>query len=443
VEIPETRYAITPDGVYLAYQVVGEGPVDLIWQSEYVEGNVDMAWEDSWVSAWLRSLAGFSRLILHDRRSIGLSSRNVPPPNLETRVADLQVILDEVGSKRPVLAGWYETGAPNVLFAASHPEHVHSIVWLEPTARCTWAPDYPWGNRPEEVEEGERVLELWGTAEYGRAFQAQQASRGNVFSDTEAMFLAKAARHACTPDVAKQLSDMWLETDVGGVLPAVQAPALLLVHNELDPGESEFVAARMPRAELRRMPGGAWEIDEVPMWTEEIRRFVGVQTPATNLDRVLATVLFTDIVGSTERAAKVGDAAWKELLERHHATVRHEIDRWHGAEVDTAGDGFFATFDGPARAVRCAQAVAETVRSLGLEIRAGVHTGEVESIDSKVGGIAVVIGARVAGKAAPSEVLVSQTVKDLVAGSGLTFEDAGEHELKGVPDRWHLYRVVS
>ena len=442
MEIPETRYAITSDGVYLAYQVVGEGPVDLIWQSEYVDGNVDMAWEDPWVSALLRSLAGFSRLILHDRRSIGLSSRNVPPPNLETRVADLQVILDEVGSKRPVLAGWYETGAPNVLFAASHPERVHSIVWMEPMARCTWSPDYPWGNRPEEVEEEERVLELWGTAEYGRAFQAQQASRGNVFSDTEAMFLAKAARHACTPDVAKQLSDMWLETDVSGVLPAVQAPTLLLVHNELDPGEAEYVAARMPRAELRRMPGGEWEIDEVPMWTEEIRRFVGVEAPATDLDRVLATVLFTDIVGSTERAAKVGDAAWKELLERHHATVRHEIDRWHGAEVDTAGDGFFATFDGPARAVRCAQAVAEAVRPLGLEVRAGVHTGEVESIDDKVGGIAVVIGARVAAKAAPSQVLVSQTVKDLVAGSGLTFEDAGEHELKGVPDRWHLYRVV-
>ena len=179
------------------------------------------------------------------------------------------------------------------------------------------------------------------------------------------------------------------------------------------------------------------------MWTEEIRRFVGVQAPATDLDRVPATVLFTDIVGSTEKAAKVGDTAWKELLERHHAMVRHEIDRWQGAEVDTAGDGFFATFDGPARAVRCAQAVAEAVRPLGLEVRAGVHTGEVESIDNKVGGIAVVIGVRVAAKAAPSQVLVSQTVKDLVAGSGLTFEDAGEHELKGVPDRWHLFRVVS
>ncbi len=442
MEFSETRYAITPDGVYLAYQVVGEGPVDLAWQSDYIDGSLDLGWEDL-VSAWHRSLAGFSRLILHDRRGIGLSSRNVPPPNLETRVADLEVILDAVGSKRPVLAGWFETGAPNVLFAASHPERVHSIVWVEPMARCTWSPDYPWGQRPEDVEEEERVLALWGTAEYGRAFQVQQASLGNVFSDAEAANLARATRHACTPDVAKQLSDMWLETDVSDVLPAVQAPTLLLARGEPDAGEAEYVAARMPRAELMKMPGGAWGFEEIPLWMQEIRRFVGIEALATDLDRVLATVLFTDIVGSTERASALGDRAWKELLDRHHALVRQELERFRGKEIDTAGDGFLATFDGPARAVRCAQSIGAAVRSLGFEIRSGCHTGELELAGSDVRGIAVHIGARVAALAGPSEVFVSQTVKDLVAGSGLTFEDAGEHELKGVPDRWHLYRVVK
>jgi class 3 adenylate cyclase len=394
-------------------------------------------------SAWFRSVAEFSRLILHDRRGVGLSSRNVPPPNLETRVADLRVILDTAGSKRPVLAGWFETGAPNVLFAASHPERVHSIVWQEPKAPCAWSPDYPWGLGPEDIDEEERVLALWGTAEYGRAFQAQQAARGNVFADAEAADLAKAARHACSPEVAKQLSDMWLETDVSAVLPAVQAPALLLAHGEAEAGEAEYVAARMPCAELRMMPGGAWDPDEAPMWTEEIRRFVGVEVPVAGLDRVLATVLFIDIVGSTELTARLGDTAWKELLADHHERARTEIERHRGTFVDSAGDGLFATFDGPARAVRCAQAIGAAVMPLGIQIRAGCHTGEVELSGTAARGIAVHVGSRVASLARPGEVLVSSTVKDLTAGSGLVFEDTGEHDLKGVLDRWHLYRVAG
>ena len=440
MELPDTRYAITPDGVYLAYQVAGRGSVDIAMQLEYA-GNIEDEWDEP--LSMNRSLAAFSRLILHDRRGVGLSSRNVPPPNLETRVADLEVVLDAAGSERTVLWGFLENGAPNVMFAAANPARVHSIVWLEPKARCTWAPDYPWGNGPEELEEEERVLALWGTAEYGRAFQQQQASRDNMISDAAVAAMAKAARHACTPDVAKALSDLWLETDISGVLPAVQVPALLLVHGERDTGEAEYVASLMPRAELKKMPGDAWEPDEMPRWAEEIRRFIGVESPTTGLDRVLTTVLFTDIVGSTERLTELGDSRWKGLLAAHDERTRREIARHGGRYIDSTGDGVLATFDGPARAVRCAQAIGSAVRDLGIQIRAGIHTGEVELDGDDVRGISVHIGARVAALGGASEVLVSQTVKDLTAGSGLSFKDRGEYELKGVPDRWHLYRVVA
>jgi class 3 adenylate cyclase/pimeloyl-ACP methyl ester carboxylesterase len=444
VDAPETKYAKTVDGVYLAYQVAGEGSVDLACQLEYV-GNVEDEWEEPLGAAWYRSLAGFSRLILHDRRGVGLSSRNVPPPNLETRAADLEVVLDAAGSERVALVGLFETGAPNVLFAASHPERVHSIVWIEPMARCTWAPDYPWGHPPEDLEAEQELLELWGTAEYGRAFAAEQAAGGNVFPDDQAAYVGKSTRHACTPDVAKQLARIWYETDVRGVLPAVQVPTLLLVHCEREGAvaEAEHIAALMPHAEVRKMPGEAWQVDEMPTWAEEVRAFIGAKRPTAGLDRVLAAVLFTDIVGSTQRLTEMGDAAWRSVLARHDERARAEIELHRGRYIDSTGDGLFATFDGPARAVLCAQAIGHAVADLGIRIRAGVHTGEVELEGDAVRGIAVHIGARVAALAGPSEVFVSQTVKDLVAGSGLIFDDAGEHELKGVPDRWHLYRVVK
>ena len=308
VEFSETRYAMTPTvsisriRSWARVRWTSRGSPTISTAPSTWDGRILKHRCGHW------SLAGFSRrLILHDRRGIGLSSRNVWLPNLETRVADLEVILDAVGSKRPVLAGWFESGAPNVLFAASHPQRVHSIVWVEPMARCTWSPDYPWGQRPEDVEEEERVLALWGTAEYGRAFQVQQASRGNVFSlDAEAANLARASRHACTPDVAKQLSDMWLETDVSDVLPAVQAPTLLLARGE----------PRCRRSRIRGRTHAASGTDEgcraVRGASRRYRcgcrrsgRFVGIEALATDLDRVLLPVLFTDIVGSTERASAV------------------------------------------------------------------------------------------------------------------------------------------
>jgi class 3 adenylate cyclase len=441
---PDTRYATTPDGVYIAYQVAGEGPVDVAWQTDFTN-NIDVMWESPVFGPVFRGIASFARLILHDRRGTGLSSRNVSPPNLETRVADLRVVLDAVGSERPVLAGFIEGGAPAVLLAASNPERVQSIVWWGPAARSLWSPDYPWGMRPEYVEVNERELQHWGTLEGARIWAEGESIYGRVFTEEQIRFNAKLRRHTGTPDVARELTRIWYETDIRQVLPSVNVPALLLDQHatQSDVEETQYVASLMPQAELKVLPQGVMSSPQViSAVVDEVRRFVGVEAPMPDLDTVLATVLFTDIVGSTEKQAALGSHAWKELIQRHHAIVRDALQRWRGVEADTAGDGFYATFDGPARAIRCALDVNKRIRELGIEIRAGVHTGECEIVEGKCTGIAVSIGARVASTAGPSEVRVSQAVKDLVAGSGLTFDDAGEHELKGVPDRWRLYRVV-
>jgi class 3 adenylate cyclase len=442
---PETRYATTPDGVYIAYQVVGEGPVDVAWQFDFL-GNVDLVWDDAIFGPLFRGIAAFARLILHDRRGTGVSSRNVSPPNLETRVADLRVVLDAVESERPVLAGVLEGGASNVLLAASSPERVQSIVWWGPAARSVWSPDYTWGAGPEYVEANERELQHWGTLEGARLWAEGESLYGRVITEEEIRDYAKLSRHTTTPDVARELQRIWYETDIRPVLPSVNVPALLLDQHatQSDVEETQYVASLMPQAEVKVVPRGVLSSPEVlSAVVDEIRRFVGVEPPMPELDTVLATVLFTDIVASTEKQSALGGHAWKELIQRHHAIVRERLERWHGVEVNTAGDGFYATFDGPARAIRCALDITQRIRELGIEVRAGVHTGECEIVDGKCDGISVSIGARVASTAGPSEVRVSQTVKDLVAGSGLTFEDAGDHELKGVPDHWRLYSAAS
>jgi class 3 adenylate cyclase len=442
VEFRDTRYARARDGAYIAYQTVGEGPVDLVWQLDWF-GNIEIVWEWSRFSRLFNGLSRFCRLILHDRRGIGLSSRNVAVPNLETRVSDLQAVLEAAGSVRPVLGGEREGGAANALFAASDPEAVRSLVWHVPMPRVAWAPDYPWGEGPDFYERDQALLELWGTAEYDDAFIEEEASGGHVFPDLRPGLFGTLSRHTATPDVAHELARVWWETDVREVLRAVRVPTLLLepTGGPEDLEYNRYIAGLMPDAEIATLSDDetSWDIEAM---VELIRDFLGVDRPV-EIDSALSTVLFTDIVGSTERQAALGDRAWKELLERHHALVRETLGRYRGTENDTSGDGFFATFDGPARAIRCAQEIAERLRDLGVEIRAGIHTGECETIDGKVGGLAVTIGARVSALAGPSEVLVSQTVKDLVAGSGLTFADAGEHELKGVPDTWRLYRVVT
>jgi class 3 adenylate cyclase/pimeloyl-ACP methyl ester carboxylesterase len=442
VKVRDTWYAKTTDGVHIAYQLVGDGPVDIVRQSD--PSNMDFMWELRLDRAWTEAMGSVGRVILHDRRATGLSSRNVAPPNLETRVSDLELVLDVVGAEQPVLMGTFEAGAPNVLLAATHPERVHSIVWLEPVACERWEPDYPWGIRPEDVDAALRMNDEIGTVQYGHTFLEFQGSIENAMDDAAEIYAA-AVRNTYTPDVAMEMDRITLETDVRGVLPAVQVPALLMAHagSTRTVEETRYIASLMPRSEVRLMPGDSWTMEEIGTWIEEIRRFVGAEPPSARLNTVLSTVLFTDIVGSTDRQATLGDHAWKGLVERHHEVVRASLGRWRGIELGTAGDGFFATFDGPARAVRCALDIRDGISQIGMEIRAGIHTGECELIDGKIGGISVTIGSRIAATAGASEVRVSQTVKDLIAGSGLTFEDVGVHDLKGVPETWHLYRVLG
>jgi class 3 adenylate cyclase/pimeloyl-ACP methyl ester carboxylesterase len=436
VDVPETRYAKTGDGVYLAYQAVGEGPIDMVWQYDpMVFGNVEDMWETV-IGDDLRQLSSFARLILHDRRGTGLSSRNVPPSNLETRAADLGVILDTVGSERPVLGGYGDGVAPSVLFAASRPERVRSLIWEGPAPRQMWAPDFPWGLKPDFVERDiKAIAELWGTEEYGPVNAELEAELNNNLPPELVAMMGRLSRHTATPDVAVMIQRIWNETDIRAILPSVSAPTLLLD----DDGCGEYVASLMPNAEVRQIKD-PWGHGEA---MGHIREWLGFPAATPDLDRVLATVLFTDIVGSTDRLVALGDATWRSVMARHNELARIEIERHKGRFVDSAGDGVFATFDGPARAVRCALAIMRSLEALGLQIRAGVHTGEIELEGDAARGIAVHVGARVAALAESGQVLATRTVKDLTAGSGLRYEDAGEHELKGIPDRWGLFRVTG
>ncbi|MGZ5319516.1 MAG: adenylate/guanylate cyclase domain-containing protein [Actinomycetota bacterium] len=442
MDIRETRYARTEDGAFIAYQVVGEGPVDLACLVD-VFGNLDVLWQEPDAFGPLfRGLAESTRLILHDRRATGLSSRNVDAPNLETRVDDLRAVLDAVGSDRPAILGMLEGGAPGAMLAATDPSRVSSFIWYGPQARQLWAPDYPWGVGPEHHERNRRALELWGTPGFGRLFADTNNPR-EVDGD-DLTWLDLLSRQTCTPDVAAEMERVWYETDVRELLPAIRAPSLLIQHEDdsLGSAETDHIASLMPDASVSAVPGVMLS-SGMEHVVETVRAFLGTDVPHPELETVLAAVMFTDIVDSTRIQAEASDRGWKELVLKHHAVVRDALTRWRGIENDTAGDGFYATFDGPARAIRCALEIVERVHDLGIEVRAGIHTGECEVIDAKLGGLTVSIGARVAGLAGPSDVLVSQTVRDLVAGSGLAFENAGERELKGVPDRWRLYRVVS
>ncbi len=445
---PQTRYAMSGD-VHVAYQVLGDGPVDLVCVPGWIS-NIELTWSHPWVASYYRSLASFSRVILFDKRGTGASDR-VPDdevPTLETRMDDVRAVMDDVGSERAVIFGVSEGGPMSILFAATYPERTLGLVAYGTSPRDAWAPDFPWGYTEQDLnEEIEDIGKRWGTLEY-----TLDALRGwggpSAVDDTGfTSWFTTYSRLSASPGAASALSRMNFEIDVRSVLPSIRVPTLVLVRDGDTPVEAtRYIAEHIPGARYAQLPGDdhiPWIGDQRPI-IEEIQRFVrDVRDEEAELDRVLATVLFTDIVGSTEKAADLGDRRWSELLQDHHTRVRALLARYRGQEVDTAGDGFLATFDGPARAIRCATAATAAVRDLGIEIRAGLHTGECEVVDDKVRGIAVHTGARVASLAGPSEVLVSQTVKDLVAGSGLTFEDAGEHELKGIPDRWRLYRVVG
>jgi class 3 adenylate cyclase/pimeloyl-ACP methyl ester carboxylesterase len=448
MQIPETRYALTADGVHIAYQVFGDGPFDIVLMNSAYMSNVEIAWEWDESARMYRWLAARGRVALIDRRGTGLSDGVSADtlPTLEARVDDIRAVMDAAGFERAVLFGLEDGAAQCFLFAATYPERTTAIITFGASSRGAWAPDAPWQWTHEQWSENlDAVATGWGTPAF-TARMAEMVFPTRAGDESFVRTYGRAMRHAMSPSAAVTSDIMWRDTDVRHVLPLIQAPTLV-AHVTDDPvepiEEGRSIAAHIPGAILLELPGAehAWQL--LTHGAERVDRFLAdLKDVEGGFDRVLATVVFTDIVGSTERAVAMGDRAWRDLLERHHATVRALIARYRGAEVGTAGDGFLATFDGPARAVRCASAIVEAVRSLGIEVRAGLHTGEVETIDGQVGGLAVHIGARVGAMAGPSEVVVSQTVKDLVAGSGLAFEDAGEHELKGVPDRWRLYRLT-
>jgi class 3 adenylate cyclase len=430
----DIRYARS-GGVSIAYQVVGEGDVDLVFVHGYVS-NLVYAWETPYWRRFYEQLAERFRLILFDKRGTGLSDFGGQFPALETRMDDVRAVLDAVGSSTAVLLGSHDGCSMASLYAATYPERTRALVLFHPVA------ENPLGQTEAAREELARVRETWGSEEL--ADEILRESSPSLLGDSEYRdFFVNWLRIGASPSVAYALNRAWFETDLREVLPSIRVPTLVLyrdVHEEL----GRDVAGRIPGAQSVRVSGGdylqIWLSPEIP---DEVERFVAGEPAVDVPDTVLATVLFTDIVGSSAVAAEVGDRAWRELLERHHALVRRELTRYRGQEKDTAGDGFFATFDGPARAIRCAHAIVDGVRELGLEVRAGVHTGECEVHEGKVAGLAVVIGARVAAAAQGGEVLVSQTVTDLVAGAGLDFVERGEHELKGVPGAWRLYAVAD
>lgn len=448
MEVPRTRYTTTREGVCVAYQVFGNGPHDLVYSPGWVT-NIEVLWEWPGVARVFSRLATRCRVALYDKQGTGLSDRVASLPGLEARMDDLLAVMDAAGMAKAALLGPTQGAALSALFAATYPERVTAFIPYGGFARTTWAHDWAFGAREEEASDWESHLTLddWGTEAWASQFCVDWGGEDLRGDPAFLTWLAKMMRFAATPTAAAAFNLAFDETDVRHVLPSVGAPSLLLYRANHDEREElEATAAMIPLARVLELPADHWSpyLGDPDPIARAVEGFLdSIHDQESDLDRMLATVLFTDIADSTAKAAALGDRAWRDAVERHHAAVRALLARFRGIEIDTAGDGFFASFDGPARAVRCAQAIVQATERLGLAVRAGVHTGEVQVIDGKIGGIGVNIGARVGAAAVPSEILVSQTVRDLVAGSGLVFEEAGEHELKGVPDRWRLYRAVS
>jgi class 3 adenylate cyclase/alpha-beta hydrolase superfamily lysophospholipase len=442
MEVPDVRYTRSGD-VAIAYQIVGEGPVDVVW-FRGMAGDLLSTWDQPLLFRHAIGLARFSRVLMFDKRGTGLSDRVREVPTLETRMDDVRAVMDAAESDRAVLWTAHEGSRTALLFAATYPERTAGLVLLEPSVRGTGSSDYPWA--PNEEDWRRRlasVREGWGQGEFFADLLQEWAPSVAHDDDFKRWFIGHM-RRSLSPGAALSFFRTMKEADVSDILSSVGVPTLILSKPELR-AEADYVAARIPASEVAELPDlrglFTWVDDDVHEQTmRENERFLAHLGKPKEPDRILATVLFTDIVGSTERSAELGNTAWRALLEQHHAVVRHRLGQFDGTEVDTAGDGFFAAFDGPRRAIECARALVRDVRELGLEIRAGLHTGECELMGEKPSGIAVPIGARVAAKAQAGEVLVSSTVKDLVAGSEIRFEDRGVHELKGVGE-WRLYAV--
>jgi pimeloyl-ACP methyl ester carboxylesterase len=446
---PDVRYARHGE-VAIAYVVVGAGPDDLVYLSPY--NNLDIAWENPLYDRFLRRLSSFARVVVIDRRGTGASDRYSPDdlPPLEDLVDDLAAVLDEVESERAALFGFSDAGALCAMFAATRPERVSGLILYATAARGTQAPDYPWQwSETEWHDYLGRVRAGWGTRQY--AEESLPFVNPSLAGDERMVaWWERFQRLSASPSALYAQEQVFRELDIRRLLPAISVPTLVLhrAQDLIEPvGAGRYLASEIASAEYVELSGAdhfPWAGDQDSL-IAEVERFVGTvhSDEQETFDRVLATILFTDIVDSTAQAAAMGDHRWRHVREQHAHVTRAQLARFRGREVESLGDGFLAVFDGPARAVRCARAICESMSRQGLQLRAGLHTGEVEPHGGGFSGIAMAIGARVAALAGAGEVLVSSTVKDLVVGSALSFEDRGVHDLKGVPDAWHLYALTN
>ena len=437
--VPETQY-VSSGGIHIAYQVVGDGPVDLVYVPGWIS-HIELAWELPDLAAGLRRLASFTRLILFDKRGTGMSDRvpNDHLPTLEERMDDLRAVMDAVGSERAVVFGASEGGIMSLLFAATYPQRTISLCTFGSFSKRIWSPDYPWAPTPEERQKTYDAIERdWAAGFHDTAPSLDPERRARLIT---------YYRRCASPGAAVALMKLNTQIDVRHVLPSIRVPTVVMHRrDDRDVWSRRADTWRTdPRGAFRRVPRRrSFLVDTGPdAIIDEIEELVTGTRPTPEINRVLTTVLFTDICRSTQEAVRRGDRRWLRLLGEHNELVRGELARFRGSEVNTAGDGFVATFDGPARAVRCACSIRDKVRQLGLEVRAGLHTGEIELLDRDIGGVAVHVGARVAAAAGAGEVLVSSTVKDLVSGSGIGFADRGLHTLKGVPGERNLFVVTA
>ena len=445
MRMPTTRYA-NSNGVSIAYQVVGDGPRDLILVLGFAT-HLELQWELPPFASFCDRIASFARLIIFDKRGTGLSDPVSEVPTLEQRADDIRAVMDAAGSERATLLGISEGAPTSVLVAATHPERVEALVLYGSMGRTTEAPDYPWAAPADALREAAAVFiaPYWGQDASGTL----ELFAPSVAGDPRAVELAgRLERSAASPGMVQKIFEMFLDIDVRAILPTIRVPTLVL-HRRLDRvvnrRAGREVAAQIPGAKYVELPGIdhlPWAGDSEPV-LGELEEFLTGTRSAPEPDRVLATVMFTDLVCSTERAAELGDARWRDILATHHQAVRRELSRFRGREVKTLGDGFLVTFDGPARAVACGRAIIAGASEDGLEVRVGVHCGEIELIGEDVGGIAVHIAARIGAMAGPGEVLVSSTVKDLVAGSDLQFEDRGSKALRGIEGDWRLFAATD
>jgi len=440
--MPVTKYAKSGD-VSIAYQVLGNGSLDLIYVMGWVS-NIEYFWQEPSMNRFLRRLSSFSRLILFDKRGTGLSDKMANLPTLEQRMDDVRAVMDAVGSKKAALLGVSEGGPMSALFAATYPERTKALIMYGSYAKRVWSADYPWAPTPEQRQVVfDAIKNGWGGV-----VDLNTLAPGAMNDERFKQWWAAYLRHSASPADALALAKMNTMIDIRHILPAIHVPTLILHRTgDLDIAVegSRYMVQQIPNAKLVELAGDdhlPW-VGDAEKLLNEIEIFLTGELHASESDRILATCLFTDIVGSTEAAQSLGDERWKNLLQSHNEVVRNQLIHYKGREIKTTGDGFLATFDGPARALRCACAIRDELRHLGIEIRAGLHTGECEIIEDDISGIAVHIAARIMSKAMPGEVLCSSTVKDLVAGSGIQFEKKGLFSLKGIPGEWEISAIVN